>query len=144
MGFEITKPSGWTFISEGSGAGFQTGASKSNSKFEVFVYANSAGQDSKAFASQLRSNLLRKYAKVDLKDSQVSGHQAAELLYSDENLRGGQSAGVGGGAVWKYRSVVIAYSEKIFVITFQAFASMFDQDVPDFEKALGSLKLGGE
>lgn len=143
MGFEITKPSGWTFISEGSGAGFQAGASKGNSKFEVFVYANSKSQDSKAYASQLRTNLLRKYAKVDLKESEVSGHQAAELLYSDENQRGGQSGGPGGGAVCKYRSVVIAASEKIYVITFQAFASMYDQDVPDFEKALGSLKLGG-
>lgn len=140
MGFEITKPSGWVFVSEGSQTGFQTGASKKSSKFEVAVFANSASQDAKAFASRMRGNLRRAYAKVDMEDTTVSGLPGAQLTYSDENRRSGRY-GTPSGAVNKYRVVVIATSQRIYLITFQAFASTFDADLPEFQQALKSFKL---
>ncbi len=141
MGFEITKPSGWSFSSEGSAAGFQTGATKSNSKFEVLVYANGSSMDSKTFATQMRSKLLRSYVKVDLTGLDVNSNKAAQLVYSDENRRGRSGRS---GAIYKYRSVVIAASDRIYVIAFQAFASMYDADVAEFEQALQSFKLTGK
>jgi hypothetical protein len=141
MGFEITKPSGWTFISEGSAAGFQTGAAKGNSKFEILVYANSSSQDAKSFASQMRNQLLRSYVKVDLSEIVVSELKAANLVYSDENRRG-RSGGI--EAVYTYRRVVIATADRVFVIAFQAFASTYDADAAEFEQALQSFKLAGK
>jgi predicted Zn-dependent protease len=141
MGFEITKPAGWSFINEGSAAGFQTGATKSNSKFEVMVYANSGAADAKTFATQWRSQLLRNYVTVDLKDAAVGSLQAAELTYSDENRRG-QPAGA--TAVYKYKTVIIATSDRIYMISFQAFASVYDQDAPEFDQAVQSFKLSSK
>lgn len=143
MGFEISKPAGWTFTSEGSEAGFQTGAVKKNSVFEVFVYANSGSQDAKAYATSLRNKLLRAYSKVDYKEGVAGGQKTAEVIYSDEDKRGG-GGGVGGGssgAVYKYRTVVIATSMRIYVISFKAFTSVFDADMAEFDKALESFKL---
>jgi hypothetical protein len=142
MGFEISKPEGWTFTSEGSEAGFQTGAVKKNSIFEVLIYANSNNQDAKTYAASLRNRLLRGYSKVDFKEGVVNGQKTAEVVYSDENKRGGRG-NVGGstGAVYKYRVVVIATGMRIYVINFKAFASVYDTDVAEFEKALQSFKL---
>jgi hypothetical protein len=138
MGFEITKPSGWTFVNEGSAAGFQTGATKSNSRFEIFVYGNSSNQDAKAFATAYRSKLLRTYVTVELSEIVVNSLKAAQLVYSDENKRGRSS---GTSATYKYRIVVIATTDRIYVISYKAFTSMYDADAPDFQKALESFKL---
>jgi len=141
MGFEITKPAGWTFINEGSASGFQTGATKTNSSFEILIYANGASQDAKTFASQMRNKLLRTYITVELKEIVVNGQKAADLIYSDDNRRG-RSGGT--GALYKYRTVIIATSDRIYVIAFKAFTSLYDADAPEFEQALQSFKLAGK
>jgi len=138
MGFTVTKPAGWSFINEGSAAGFQTGAAKGNSRFEILVFANAGKQDSKTFGSQYKNNLSRTYTTVDLKEMAVNGKSAVELVYSDENLRGRSS---GTSAVYKHKTVIVAAGEKIYVIDFKAFSSMYDADLPDFDKAVESFKI---
>jgi hypothetical protein len=141
MGFEIARPSGWTFVNEGSATGFQTGATKGNSRFEVLVYANSGNKDAKSFASQMRSKLLRTYVTVELTETVVNSLKAAQLVYSDENRRG-RSGGT--EAVYKYRRVAIATTDRIYEIVFKTFASTYDADVAAFEEALKSFKLTGK
>ncbi len=146
MGFEITKPPDWTFVTEGGQPGFQIGATKKNSKFEVVVVANSSSQDAKTYASGKKATLSRSYSKVEQKELDIGGLKAAELVYSDETRRSGRRFGPGGnapntGTVNKYRVVVVTTADRVFIITFQAFASIYDADAPEFEQAVQSFKL---